>query len=589
MATVAGGYRSRDFGNGSHFNEGGRNHEPRSGGGHNKRRQTDEELYDAWTRVYAEVEANPDAFNIWEDLVEAAEALEGGLCKASTPRAFQLLRFTFDFFLKRFPFAHGYWIKYAELEFRLGFTENAELVYIRAVSEMPASVEVWTAYCSFKLLTSPNADAVRATFESAVEQVGLHYLAHPVWDKYIEFEEREMDHLRLFKLYDRIIRIPLHQYARYFATFMELCPTIPVEHLVEPLYLDQFRAEYEIDKAERNQEEQQQEQTAVATKDEAEEEADLRLRIANYHVQIYVSTQNEVAARWQYETNILRSFFHVVYLAEEELVNWRRYLHFEEVEGNTDRIILLYERAVLPTAQYEEFWLRYARWLVASDLIEQARRVLQQGCFAVPIGRTELRIYYAQFEEAQGNYEAAKDIYNIILETLPNCTQAIVGLANLLRCQESTSAALTFLQAQTKSLVAAGLLEDAALLTTTEANIQLYSREGGVDAARLAYTSAASQFLDSYHFWREYLRFEINESALSTASTSAAADNSKAHETVESVYNQIKTMAHLTPVQLKDLGHIYMVYLLDSDRLGSERATQAYFALDGEVHKGTYV
>lgn len=594
MASVTRGYRSHDYGNnynrGGTSNDGPRNFDSRGGGGgghfYNKRRVSDEELFDNWNRTYAEIETNPDAFNLWEDLVESAEALEGGLCKASSERALQLFRFSYDSFLKRFPFAHGYWIKYAELEFRLGFTDNSELVYLQAVSAVPMSVELWTAYCALKLLTSPNPDAVRITFERATEQVGSHYLSHPLWDKYIEFEEREQDEFRLFKLYDRIIRIPLHQYAKYFAKFMEMCPSVPVEILVEPVYLEQFRAEFEIDKSERIEPQQDQpEQGTLAARGptaeetQAEEDTDLRVRIANYHFQIYVNTQTQVAARWQYESNIKRPFFHVVYLAEEELVNWRRYLHFEEVEGNTDRVIALYERAIIPTAQYEEIWLRYTRWLVASNMIEQARIVFQRGCYLVPIGRTDLRLSYARFEEAEGNPESAREIYNIILEALPNSTEAIIGLANLKRRQDSIPAAVEYLQTQCSSLLTtSGSINDAAVITVALANMQLYSKEGGPVAAQQTFATRAAQFLSSYYFWREYLRFEIDEAA--------TANNKKEHhDAVQSVYNQIKTMTSLTPVQLKDLGHIYMVYLLSTNELDSLTATNEYFAIDAEVHK----
>lgn len=586
MASVTGGYRSHDQSNSysreGPNNDGLHNNDSRNGGGggghFSKRRASDEELFDNWSRIYTEAESNPDAFNIWEDLLESSEALEGGLCKASSERALQLFRFSFDHFLNRFPYSHGYWIKYAETEFRLGFTDNAELVYLRAVSFAPMSVDLWAAYCSFKLITSPDPDAVRLTLEEAVDQAGLHYLAHPIWDKYIEFEEREQDRLRLFKLYDRIIRIPLHQYAKYFAKFMEMCPALPVDALVVPAYLEQFRAEFEVDKSELiEQDERKEEQTQTVEEIKAEEEADLRSRIANYHIQIYVRTQNQVAARWQYESNISRPFFHVVYLAEEELVNWRRYIHFEEVEGDADRVISLYERAVIPTAQYEEMWLRYTRWLIASELVEQARVIFQRGCYTVPVGRTELRLQYARFEEAQGNPETAKDIYDIILEALPTSVESIIGLANLLRRHESSRAALELLAKKSKTLLAAGALEDAAILISTQVNMHLYSKDGGPDVARQVFATSAAQFLASYHFWSEYLKFEINE---------ASFKNDKAsHELVESVYNQIKAMASLAPVQLKHLGHAYMVYLLSSKELSSKAATLEYFAIDGDIHK----
>ena len=578
MSSETGGYRSQfnkpnGYGNNNSNN---RNYEPRQYHG-SKRRQTDEELYEAWAAVYAQIETNPDAFDIWENLIDAAVSLEGGLVKSSSERALQLARFSFDLFLKRFPHAHRYWIRFANLEFRLGFTENAKRVFLEGVSNV-ASVELWKEYCEFMLMASPDSDATRAVFESAVAQVGLHFLSHGVWDKYIEFEEREQDPVRLAKLYARIVRIPLHQYARYFAKFFELAPTVPIEEIVPATVIEQFRAEFEVDKAEQEEKPKQ-----TADESRAEEEADLSSRVADYHYQIYVTTQNQVAARWQYEAMIKRSFFHVVYLPEAELVNWRRYLYFEEVEGNEDRIITLYERAVIPTARYEEIWLRYARWLVASDLPEQARTVFQRGAYSVPIGRTELRLQFARFEESQGFPETAKEIYSSIIEALPACVEAIIGLANLKRRHESSSAAIEFLEAQCATLLEDPSNKDfisaAALLVVSLANISLYFR-GGIKAARKVYQDRAVHFAQVYHFWLEYLRFEINE----TSFIKNAKLKREQQDIIAAIYDQIKTSAGLTPVQLKDLGHIYMVHLLSSDELNSQQATQKYFQIDLDVH-----
>ncbi|KAF5098972.1 hypothetical protein D0Z00_001838 [Geotrichum galactomycetum] len=579
MSSETGGYRSQfnkpnGFGNSSNNN---RNYEPRQYHG-SKRRQTDEELYEAWAAVYAQIETNPDAFDIWESLIDAAVALEGGLTKSSSERALQLARFSFDLFLKRFPHAHRYWIRFAKLEFRLGFTENAKRMFLEGVSNVPASVELWKEYCGFVLMASPDSNATRVVFESAVAQVGLHFLSHGVWDKYIEFEEREQDPIRLAKLYARIVRIPLHQYARYFAKFLELAPSVPIEEIVPATVIEQFRAEFEVDKAEQEEKPKQ-----TADESRAEEEADLSSRVADYHYQIYVTTQNQVAARWQYEAMIKRSFFHVVYLPEDELVNWRRYLYFEEVEGNEDRIIALYERAVIPTARYEEVWLRYARWLVASDLPEHARTVFQRGAYSVPIGRTELRLQFARFEESQGFPETAKEIYSSIIEALPACVEAIIGLANLKRRHESSSAAIEFLEAKCATLLEDPSNKDfilaAALLVVSLANISLYFR-GGIKAARKVYQDKAVYFAQVYHFWLEYLRFEISE----TSFIKNAKLKREQQEIIAALYDQIKTSAGLTPAQLKDLGHIYMVHLLSSDELNSQQATQKYFQIDLDVH-----
>ena len=53
-------------------------------------------------------------------------------------------------------------------------------------------------------------------FERGAANVGLDFLSHLFWDKYIEFEKSMQDYLRVMKVLDRIIRIPIHQYARFF-------------------------------------------------------------------------------------------------------------------------------------------------------------------------------------------------------------------------------------------------------------------------------------------------------------------------------------------------------------------------------------
>lgn len=71
---------------------------------------------------------DPDDFDAWEKLVRAAEALEGGLNRNSSPQAIASTRSVFDRFLAKFPLLFGYWKKYADLEFSIAGTEAAEMV-----------------------------------------------------------------------------------------------------------------------------------------------------------------------------------------------------------------------------------------------------------------------------------------------------------------------------------------------------------------------------------------------------------------------------------------------------------------------------
>jgi hypothetical protein len=60
--------------------------------------------------------------------VQAAESLEGGLNRNSSPHTIAFARAVYDLFLAKFPLFFGYWKKYADLEFSIAGTEAAEMV-----------------------------------------------------------------------------------------------------------------------------------------------------------------------------------------------------------------------------------------------------------------------------------------------------------------------------------------------------------------------------------------------------------------------------------------------------------------------------
>lgn len=72
--------------------------------------------------------ADPESFEHWDKLVQAAEAQEGGLTRNSSPQAIAATRNVYDLFLARFPLFFGYWKKYADFEFTIAGTEAAEMV-----------------------------------------------------------------------------------------------------------------------------------------------------------------------------------------------------------------------------------------------------------------------------------------------------------------------------------------------------------------------------------------------------------------------------------------------------------------------------
>ena len=55
---------------------------------------------------------------------------------------------------------------------------------------------------------------------------------------------------------------------------------------------------------------------------------------------------------------IKRPYFHVKPLERSQLKNWRDYLDFEIQQGSHERVIVLFERCMIATALYEDFWLK---------------------------------------------------------------------------------------------------------------------------------------------------------------------------------------------------------------------------------------
>ena len=76
--------------------------------------------------------------------MRAAESLEGGLNRNSSPQSISATRDTYDRFLAKFPLLFGYWKKYADLEFSIAGTEAAELVSVSSLHS-----ECLTKACRF--------------------------------------------------------------------------------------------------------------------------------------------------------------------------------------------------------------------------------------------------------------------------------------------------------------------------------------------------------------------------------------------------------------------------------------------------------
>jgi pre-mRNA-processing factor 39 len=385
--------------------------------------------------------------------------------------------------------------------------------------------------------------------------VGLDFHGHPFWDKYIDFEERIGESTNVVKIYERLTHLPTYQFNRYYEKFRaQITGNTPVESLTDSETLERIQDEIKAEG-----------QTYPDNSPELERL--LRTKIDAYYYEIYHRTQAEVTKRWTYEGSIKRAYFHVTEVDEAELVNWRKYLDFEEGEGDNKRTAFLYERCLVACALHEEFWLRYARWMFAQGKDEDARIIYMRASgIYVPIAEPTVRLHWARFEEKLENIGYANLIHEQILEELPGHVETMISWAGVQRRHHGDQAALDKLEELIK------VNENVAGRLTAEQARILWQCSGDIDKARQLFKDRSGNFPESRDFWLDYLRFEIAQPSL---------DQDEAHSRIKAVYDLMRSKARFSPETMKELSHCYMAYLLDR---GSKKAAKEYMLLDKEVN-----
>ncbi|KAJ3059498.1 hypothetical protein HDU98_004506, partial [Podochytrium sp. JEL0797] len=376
-----------------------------------------------WERQWSVVTVNPDDFSAWESLLRLAETASGPVTSSSDALAIANLRQVFDAFLSKFPLCFGYWKKYADAEMRIDGKAKAIEAFERAVAAIHNSIDLWNHYCQFMVDNSEDVEEIRAVFERASQGVGYDFLSHPLWDKYIDYEEnRQQDMSKVLAILDRVIRIPLHQYARYFEKYSAVSATRPVAELVGQEELERLTKEIR-----------------AADPAKTDIEQDLRKKIHALKSEVYIKNQEAVHKCWAFESEIKRPYFHIKSMDDAQLANWRKYLDFEEAavdSGKSDlaSLYVLYERCMVPCALYEEFWLKYARCLIKRGDLDGARNVYYRASnLFLAAGRTELRLEYAAFEEEQGKMDDAAQVFTKLMENVPGHVETLYKYAHFMR------------------------------------------------------------------------------------------------------------------------------------------------------------
>jgi len=305
------------------------------------------------------VRENPQDFNGWAYLIQAAETVD----------IMDEIRTVYNAFLPLFPYCYAYWKRYSELERKKEKWQRSLAILHRGLEAIPLSVDLWLSYLELyhKMYNSHEGfnDLFRAQCEKAVASCGLDYRSDSLWEYYIEREAAAGNLRFATDLFRRVIGIPTKLYNKHWDNFIA---HVRDHHPRDILQYDDYESlrkltcrELQLTYRPDPIVEGSAERKVELPEDKLK--AGMKERLVASLVHSHEATENRVDEIYMFEEKLKRSYFHVKPLDHKQLKTWDLYLDYEISKGDHERVVVLFERCLIPCALYEQFWAKYARYL----------------------------------------------------------------------------------------------------------------------------------------------------------------------------------------------------------------------------------
>lgn len=351
-------------------------------------------------------------------------------------------REAYNKFLELYPYCYGYWRKFADFEKRNNNKEECEIVFQRGLRAIPLSVDLWIHYMTYlKTHHADDVDRIRSKFEEGLEMCGLEYRSDRLWDHFIKWEIDQNKLHHAFNIYNRLLSNQTLGHLQHFENFKEFVNKYGPDEILSAT--EYFKLRQKVSEGLRliGSNELLTDDSAPPGEEEntflsdvtAKEVSLLRESIIELRLKVHQETSKEIAKRQVHEEGIKRPYFHVKPLEKCQIENWKDYIEFEKEAGNHQRIVVLYERCLIPCALYEDFWLSYLDYLesVPTDVSDLLCSLFTRACLVHHRKSTELHLKWSAFEESKGNIDKAAEILKNLDVVVPHMLQIIYRRINL--------------------------------------------------------------------------------------------------------------------------------------------------------------
>jgi len=305
------------------------------------------------------VRENPQDFNGWAYLIQACETVD----------ILDEIRTVYNAFLPLFPYCYAYWKRYSDIERKSENWSRALAILHRGLTAIPLSVDLWVSYLElYHKMYSTHEEfptLFREQCEKAVATAGMDYRSDMLWELFIE-KEMERNELRFVTdLYRRVVAMPTKLYNKHWDNFIAhvrdhhprdilqysdyeglrklTCRELSLTYRPDPIMCPEVERKVELP--------------------EDKLKAGMKERLVASLVATHEQTEQKVDEIYRFEEKLKRTYFHVKPLDQKQLRVWDQYLDWQVEQGDHQRIVVLFERCLIPCALYEQFWAKYARYL----------------------------------------------------------------------------------------------------------------------------------------------------------------------------------------------------------------------------------
>lgn len=339
-------------------------------------------------------------YNCWRSLILEIET--------ALPEDENTISLAYDSFLSKFPLCHWHLEKYAYQKSKFCNSQEAVNIYERGVEVAMFSVGFWADYFTFAAACFGSPMDIRRLFERAISFVGKDYFSHALWDKYMKYEFSQEGWSFLAQSYIWALRFPTKKLHFYYDNFKQFVANLEEEigydksdDMVERLSVP--CAAIKLSK----------EEVSLVIKDMLESSnRSLKSKALDRYRSIgenfYLEARQIDEKIKRFETKIQRRYFDVTPLNDDQLNNWHIYLDFIEKQDNLDWTMKLYERCLIPCANYPEFWMRYVEFLESKGGRELAISALARATQIFLKSVPEIHLFNARFKEHIGDANGAR-------------------------------------------------------------------------------------------------------------------------------------------------------------------------------------